>query len=195
MGILDQLRRSLTARSDVTEVARLSKEVETLRRQNDDLRQQVARALGPRVRDLTAPVPSMSDVRHVDLGTGVDAFAIGIVGESYRQVALRELAGERRKRGEEVAFTAVLVPESDNPKDPNAVAVHINGGAQVGYLSADDAVVYKIVFDALTTAGRIGACRAKLIGGTKGKPSIGVVLDLEDPRTLLQRIAGESQPF
>jgi hypothetical protein len=51
--------------------------------------------------------------------------------------------------------------------------------------------------EALGACGRVGACRARLIGGTKGKPSIGVQLDLDRPSVLIERIAGagEVQPF
>jgi hypothetical protein len=191
-----QLQRELEEhRATADENLRLTRRIEELVRQNDDLRKQVERALAPKVTDLPAPAPNIPDSQRIDLGTGLDAFAIAVVGESRRQVALRELAGDRRKRGEEVTFTALLIPEPDNPVDPNAIKVHINGGAHVGYLSADDAVSYKAVADALTASGRTGACRARLIGGTKGKWSIGVVLDLESPQALLARLAGEAQPF
>ena len=76
---------------------------------------------------------------------------LGIVGESYRQDELRALSRRTsdasRFRADladyaaEVAddepdhrwFLAVLVREPDNPKDPEAVAVHAEGGGKLGY--------------------------------------------------------------
>jgi hypothetical protein len=194
-------------------LAVLERENAALRSRVADLEAQVTRAYGVRVVDLpaAAPVdgempaqipatPAMPPARPpapVELGSGSDAFAIPIVGESHRQVALRRLAGDRRKRGLEVTFTAVLIPEPHNEYDPNAVRVNENGGPQLGYLSRDDAAAYAAVFQALHQTGRFGACRAKLVGGTKGKPSIGVVLDLDEPEVILARLAEPpvDQPF
>src|SRR6266545_4302558 len=53
----------------------------------------------------------------IDLPSAGD-FTVPIVGESHRQAALKALAGERRMKGEEVIFTAALVPEPSNPYDP-----------------------------------------------------------------------------
>lgn len=63
-----------------------------------------------------------------------------VVGESHYQENLWTIVGEpwaaaRRVR---VAKTAVLVPESDNPYDANAVAVQVDG-LITGYLSREDA--------------------------------------------------------
>jgi hypothetical protein len=106
------------------------------------------------------------------------------------------LGGERRLRGEPVFFIAALVPDPKNAYDPDAIGVYISqGGPRVGYLSRDDAAQYRDVGKALTTRKAIGTCRAKLIGGTADKPSIGVALDLADPAVTLAAITGEVQPF
>jgi len=89
----------------------------------------------------------------------------------------------------------VLVPEPTNEHDSNAVRVHIHGGAQVGYLSREDAIAYRDAMVALTTQRAAGVCPAKLIGGTPGKPSIGVVLDLATPAELVSVLAPNEQPF
>jgi hypothetical protein len=121
---------------------------------------------------------------------------VSAVGESHRQVALRAFGGSKRSAGEEVFFTAALVPEPTNRYDPNAVKVHIQGGAHVGYLSAEDAAEYRDVTKFLIEQKAIGLCRAKLIGGTPGKPSIGVVLDVADSATVLAAITpSDSRPF
>lgn len=55
----------------------------------------------------TKPSAAGPVVTTIDLpGGSGGAFTVGVVGESSRQAALRALAGERRKRGEEVFFTA-----------------------------------------------------------------------------------------
>ena len=71
----------------------------------------------------------------------------------------------------------------------------IQGGAQVGYLSREDAVWYRPVFAALAAQQLIGVARAKMIGGVADKPSIGVMLDLNDPADILGTLTPEGQPF
>jgi hypothetical protein len=123
-------------------------------------------------------------------------FTVSAVGESHRQAALKAFGGSKRSAGEEVFFTAALVPEPTNRYDPNAIKVHIQGGAHVGYLSAEDAVEYRDMSKFLIAQKAIGLCRAKLIGGTLGKPSIGVVLDVADPTAVLAAIVpADPQPF
>ena len=122
-------------------------------------------------------------------------FAVAVVGESRRQSTLRALAGDRLKQEEFVIFTAAVVPEPTNSFDSNAVAIYIHRGGHVGYLTREDAVEYKPVCEALIAQKAIGLCRARLIGGTTNKPSIGVMLDLAEPATLLDTIAPTDSPF
>jgi hypothetical protein len=70
-------------------------------------------------------------------------------------------------------FEATLVPEPDNPDDPNAVAVRNESGERVGYLRRSVAKQYQA---RLAQLGRV-TCPARLRGGTARKPNIGVVLD------------------
>ena len=77
---------------------------------------------------------------------------VDIVGESYRQSALKKIlqqAGYSIKSldaGERVRHetTALLVPENDNAVDPDAVRVMINK-QHVGYLSEESASEYREV--------------------------------------------------
>ena len=92
---------------------------------------------------------------------------LGVVGESQYQPALREVA--RRTR----VCEATLVAEPDNPFDANAVAVKIEGEV-VGYVPRSHARRYQRRLLLLPEPMR---CPAKLIGGTRDKPSIGVLLD------------------
>jgi hypothetical protein len=105
------------------------------------------------------------------------------------------LGGARRLRGEDVIFTAALVPDPQNAYDPYAIRVYIKGGTRVGYLSREDAKEYREVGKFLTERKAVGLCRAKLIGGTPGKSSLGVVLDLQDAASTLAAISGDVQPF
>jgi HIRAN domain len=131
---------------------------------------------------------------------------LGIVGESYRQDELRVLSGRTtdvsRFRGDlaayaaEVAddepdrrwFLAILVREPDNPNDPEAVAVHAEGGGKLGYLKRDDARRYAQVFRSLEKRGYdAAACPAMLNGG--GGKSFGVVLAISAPGPILNDLA------
>jgi HIRAN domain-containing protein len=62
---------------------------------------------------------------------------LDIVGESYRQDAIRQLW-----RGPETTYNAALIPENDNPHDSNAVRVEVEG-CHVGYLSRETAEDYR----------------------------------------------------
>ena len=120
---------------------------------------------------------------------------LGIVGESYRQDELRALSRRTtdasRFRADLVAyaadvadeepdrrwFLAVLVREPDNPKDPEAVAVHAESGGKLGYLKREDARRYAQVFRSLEKRGYdAAACPALLNGG--GDKSFGRPRDL-----------------
>lgn len=136
----------------------------------------------------------VDDEHHCDLGTG-QGCSVAIVGESYRQTPLRELSAGRREHGDEVRFIAAVTPEPTNPYDANAVKIDILNGAQVGYLSRDDAAAYGLALKAVATSGKKGVCRARLIGGTPDKPSIGVLLDLADPQVLIAKFSVGGQPF
>lgn len=138
------------------------------------------------------PIPQKKTPFYLGSGAG---FTVAIVGESYRQTALREISGGRRRRGEEVIFDAVVYAEPSNPYDPNAIRVDDAQGRQIGYLAKEDAAAYQLLFTALRAESRVGTCRAMLIGGTPTKPSLGVILDLEEHSELVNRHAAEDQPF
>jgi hypothetical protein len=130
-----------------------------------------------------------------NLSHGGGGFNVSVVGESHHQHSLRDLLGANfRSPDEYVNFDAFLVPEPDNRYDPNAVAVCSADLKVLGYLSRSDAQRYGKVFRALRESQQVGRVRASLIGGTRKKPSIGVVLDLdEDAEGLLERIIGSSE--
>lgn len=99
----------------------------------------------------------------------------------------RRVPGGRRECGETVSFVAALITEPDNPYDKNAVKICVSGsGETIRHLSRADAVAYGEVFKLISSCGRVGACKAKVIGGIKGKPSFGVMIDIRDPDGLLK---------
>ena len=133
---------------------------------------------------------------------------VEIVGESYRQDALRrvapratgsapylgDLSGHARKVAEREAdgrwFRAILVREPNNPRDRNAIAVHADGGGHIGYLNRDDGIDFQIVFDALKRHNcTVAACPAFLIGGVPGKPSLGAMLCLSSAELICSDLA------
>lgn len=111
-------------------------------------------------------------------------FEFPIVGESFYQVALERLAGPKIPEGVEKAFTAVLVCETNNPHDANAVAVQINGSV-VGHLSRADARTYRA--ELMRANGHLIpiSCAAVVTGGWRrangDEGSFGVQLDMFDP--------------
>jgi hypothetical protein len=108
-----------------------------------------------------------------------DALILEVVGESFRQEALRDL---KARQGREV--TVLLVREPTNVADPNAVqVVEHETRAALGYLKQSDAKRYARTIDGL---GEV-RCDAMLVGGERGKASIGVYLDataVQDARDL-----------
>ncbi|MBL8530566.1 MAG: hypothetical protein JNK94_02420 [Hyphomonadaceae bacterium] len=89
---------------------------------------------------------------------GPGLFAVQVVGESRRQGVLAAAAA----RGGEVS--AVLRPEDDNPHDPNAVRVEIEGQL-CGYLPRDTARLYRGNLAAAGDARLVVRCRARIAGG------------------------------
>lgn len=144
--------------------------------------------------------PAAGSARKLDAAIVHAGGLLGIVGESHRQDAVRALSRQTSDaspyRGElvdyaaEVAddeperrwFRAVLVREPDNPHDPEAIAVHAQGGGLLGYLKREDARRYGRVFESLNKRGyEAAACPAMLMGG--GGKSYGVVLASQHPAT------------
>jgi hypothetical protein len=52
-------------------------------------------------------------------------FDCDIVGESFYQSAIKQLAGTNNEHVEEREYTAFLIPEDDNPHDDKAIRVDI----------------------------------------------------------------------
>jgi hypothetical protein len=104
------------------------------------------------------------------------------VGVSHYQPALLELTGAREGDEVRVDVRVALVPQPDNPHDPNAVAVEIDGRL-VGYLSRDDAVVWQPIVQVVADHGALAVCDAMIAGRgpESGTPNLGVFLRLPTP--------------
>lgn len=115
-----------------------------------------------------------------------------VVGESFYQDALEALGGARTERGvERRNHQAALMPEPENPKDPKAIAVLIEGRL-VGYLSREDAREYRPVLNLVESMDLGVGCHASLTGGwdrgSGDRGAIGVVLHLGSPSQLITEL-------
>lgn len=136
-----------------------------------------------RILGRTAPI--MATPRPVGIASTVlgGYETLEVVGESHYQEHLWRLGGGVQTERIRCAVQAVLVPEPDNAHDRNAICVLIDGGV-VGYLSREDAVVYRPGLDLLM--GKHGgyiALEGQIIGGGQrsgGLGMLGVFLD-HDP--------------
>lgn len=121
---------------------------------------------------------------------GEGAFDWDIVGEASYQDALLDIAaGHLSEDGVEgLHLIAILVAEQDNPVDPNAVAVYIEG-RKVGHLGRHDAPDFHgdllEVSEEFELPCAAVVCDAMLKGGFRkpdgSRASIGVFLDMELP--------------
>jgi uncharacterized protein YbgA (DUF1722 family) len=112
---------------------------------------------------------------------------VRVVGTSHYQDALLELTGREGDEEIRVEKVAVFVPEPDNPHDPNAVAVHIEGKL-VGYLSREENKRWLDV----VAAHRVGA--EAMIAGRAGTTGLGVFLRLPTPTEARAQIGIRQQP-
>ncbi|HEX4733549.1 MAG TPA: HIRAN domain-containing protein [Thermoleophilaceae bacterium] len=99
---------------------------------------------------------------------------VRVAGTSHYQEALRPLSGRKGDEQVRVQRVALLVPEPDNPHDPNAIAVTIDGQL-VGYLSRDENKRWLDV----VSGTEVGA--EAMIAGRAGVEVLGVFLRLPTP--------------
>jgi hypothetical protein len=97
-----------------------------------------------------------------------------VVGESRHQEALWEIVGGRQREPIRYQTEAVLEPEPDNPFDPNAIRVLVEGRL-VGYLSREDAEDYRPGLLRLIQRCATGhvALAAQIVGGGRRADRIG----------------------
>jgi hypothetical protein len=107
-----------------------------------------------------SPGPPQKGRGAVAVGDG--SYRFQVVGEASYQDALEVIVGGRSQDSVEHECVAVLVPEPDNPHDPNAVYILIDR-RKVGYLPRDHAAAFK---QALVVDGYVMcACYACIVGG------------------------------
>lgn len=96
-----------------------------------------------------------------------------VVGESFHQENLWRVVGGHTDEYVRYPVTAVLVPEYDNPHDPNAVAVQIMG-LPVGHLPRELASLYRRGLVALQErSGMPVALSGNIFGGGQRDDGIG----------------------
>ena len=93
-------------------------------------------------------------------------YSVGIVGESNYQQTIGEL-----RQGEHVD----LVPEPDNPHDNRAVSVRDGDGSTIGYLPRGHWLTDAILDQRKQCTARV----ERIEGGDAGRPSLGVVIEVE----------------
>jgi hypothetical protein len=104
------------------------------------------------------PAPPQS--RAIVSGDG--AYNFEVVGESHYQANLESIVDGRTEDGANYECVAILTPEHDNPYDPQAVCVNVNG-RKVGHLPQDWAPKFNV---ALASNGYAqAACNALIVGG------------------------------
>lgn len=110
------------------------------------------------------------------------SFNFPVVGESYYQAALTDLAGDHGRGGAVVDCVAELIPENDNRHDEKAVSVFIKGNL-VGYMSSDDARSFRRRLTSKRMKDCVTTCDARIVGGGRKKDGArhpyGVFLDIK----------------
>jgi hypothetical protein len=143
----------------------------------------------------SAPLASMSSTKQAPviqkpttqshsgaIVSGDGEFLFEVVGESHYQSDLERIVGGRTKESAHHKCVAILTPEPDNPYDPQAVCVSVDG-CKVAHLSRDWAAKFK---DVLASSGYAQAtCNAMIVGGwdrgENDRGSFGIKLDIALP--------------
>lgn len=130
-------------------------------------------------------VERMHDVSEAGLGEVRLGFAdelVRAVGVSHYQEPLRRVSGAGLEGPVRHQVRAALAPEPENPHDPNAVTVRVEGEL-VGYLSREDAVRYGPVVRLLGEHGGRLTCDATIgrRGADGGTSNLGVFIELPRP--------------
>lgn len=170
------------------------------------VRERVAEFLRGEVTRRTFRSPAVSALRDVELWTRNGWVRQEVVGEKAYATAIRAVVGTaHRPEGREHSVVAVLVPETNNRFDANAVAVHVDE-QRIGYLPRLDAARYRPVVDAIYAVGRRPAVSARIWAAdyqdwdpdqdaTVVRFGAGVQLALDEPHLLLPVNAIPAQPF
>ncbi|HEX4690656.1 MAG TPA: HIRAN domain-containing protein [Solirubrobacteraceae bacterium] len=123
---------------------------------------------------MTAPELPIQDVSGED--------RLRVTGAPHYQEALAAASGPKRSGGVTDRRPFALVAEPDNPHDPQAIAVHLEGGAKIGYLPREEAQRYGRLLDAVAARGRRPVSDGVVLGGDADRDTLFVVwLHIQDP--------------
>ncbi|HEX2554888.1 MAG TPA: hypothetical protein VHL98_14400 [Microvirga sp.] len=131
-------------------------------------------------------------LRHHGHLAGTGEYATHVEAESEYQDALEAIVGGRSEAEAWHECTAFLVPETDDPADPHAVAVQV-GGLKVGALNREEGERYR-AFLAAAELDRVASCDAVIYGGWRRGGAEGyfnVRLDLLWPLELREAVPEE----
>lgn len=121
---------------------------------------------------------------------GARLHPLDVVGESHYQDALEEIAGGKEEESAHIETRACLIPDVDNPYDPNAVGVLIDD-LLVGYVSRDIALkLHPVLMDLFERRRYILSCPAVIVGGwyrgDGDEGSFGVQLKAPSPKDIAE---------
>lgn len=139
----------------------------------------------PEIRLIRSPDVSGSvQPLHIARGRG---YTVEVVGEAHRQDALKAVCGRKCEDGHDLKTTAQLLLIDDNPYDPNAVGVIIDGEL-VGYIPRNTAPYVRAEILRLSPQKGPVTCDARIVGGwDRGdgdEGHYGVKLSLSNPMRL-----------
>lgn len=115
---------------------------------------------------------------------------VPVVGESFRQVEISQAVGRDGLEEIQKDAWALLWPDVGNEHDRNAVAVTL-GDHHVGFLSREDAVLYRPVANEAKRKGVLLTCEARVRGAAPGQhetTDAGVMLHLPTPEKTLEMV-------
>jgi hypothetical protein len=123
-------------------------------------------------------LPDCPDIK----GDGL-SFGYQVAGTSHYQGILEQLVGGSRDASIYCRVIAILTPEPDNPHDPRAIAVRIDGET-IGRIKAIDTDSLHKSFENFGVTGDL-QCKAMIVGGWDhgggDAGSFGVRLDIDFP--------------
>lgn len=124
------------------------------------------RAERRREREAARAIEEWEDRRPATAGwlDGNGSFSLEVVGEANYQRNLERVCGGRTRECQDRVVTAVLVLEDDNPYDPRAVCVTIDGWT-VGYLPREKARAFRARLRRDGIRGYEFPCKASIRGG------------------------------
>lgn len=116
-----------------------------------------------------------------DFVAGDGHYDLDVVGLSHCQKRLKSLCGGYSIKGSHHEVVAKLHYENGNTDDSNAIRVVVNGGT-IGYLSHENAKLYRKAIETAGKEGIVVSCKARIAAGRRiwffKKPDFGVWLDL-----------------